>query len=336
MDLLSICVVAYNESSYLPRLLNDIVNQTYPHSQIELVLVDSASDDSTKQIMLDFKNGKHDFYRVLVLDNPKRIQAEGWNVAIQNASGSVISRIDSHSKLDSNFALFVMEDIHLGENVVGGIRSCLTDKNTSWGHTLLSLENSLFGSSINIARRSNKPQYVKTMFHASYRIEVFREVGLFDTHLLRTEDNEMHYRIRKAGFQLLYDPRIVSYQYTRNSYRKMIKQKYSNGLWVGLTTAVCPKCLSWYHYVPLMFLVLIIAFTLSAIFLTSVPLLVLSLVYLLFCVINTVVVSINDGFHYSNIVLPILYFGLHFFYGLGTLFGLLNSFAFKKTYYFGA
>ena len=81
-----------------------------------------------------------------------------------------------------------------------------------------------------------------------YKREVLEKVGFFNEKLLRTEDNEFHYRIRKAGYKLCYDDNIVSYQHTRNSLLKMIKQKKANGMWIGLTTAICPECLNLYHY----------------------------------------------------------------------------------------
>jgi len=71
-----------------------------------------------------------------------------------------------------------------------------------------------------------------------YKREVLEKVGFFNEKLLRTEDNEFHYRIRKAGYKLCYDDDIISYQHTRNSLSKMIKQKKANGMWIGLTTVV--------------------------------------------------------------------------------------------------
>lgn len=53
----------------------------------------------------------------------------------------------------------------------------------------------------------------------------WKKVGFFNEKLLRTEDNEFHYRIRKAGYKLCYNDNIVSYQHTRNSLLKMIKQR---------------------------------------------------------------------------------------------------------------
>lgn len=68
------------------------------------------------------------------------------------------------------------------------------------------------------------------------------KAGLFNENLGRTEDNEMHYRIRKAGYKICFNPDIISYQNIRNSWCGMLKQKYGNGHWIGLTLGVCPGC----------------------------------------------------------------------------------------------
>jgi len=59
--------------------------------------------------------------------------------------------------------------------------------------------------------------------------------------------------MREAGFRLCFEPGIVSYQHIRSSLKKMLRQKYANGYWIGLTCGVCPKCLSLYHFVPFAF-----------------------------------------------------------------------------------
>ena len=48
---LSICIIAYNEEQYLPRLLEDIRRSEYPHEYTEVVLIDGMSSDKTKDIM---------------------------------------------------------------------------------------------------------------------------------------------------------------------------------------------------------------------------------------------------------------------------------------------
>ena len=54
--IVSLGIIALNEEKYLPSVLDDILQQTYPICQIDLILIDSISDDSTKSIMESFKN----------------------------------------------------------------------------------------------------------------------------------------------------------------------------------------------------------------------------------------------------------------------------------------
>ena len=321
---LSVCIIAYNEENFLPRLLEDIKKQEYPHEFTEVVLIDGMSEDKTKTIMEAFKTEDNGFYNVQVLDNPARIQAAGWNVAIKNFTGDVLSRIDAHTHIPSDFSRKVMADIEQGENVVGGKRPCLVESDSKWSKMLLSTENALFGSSINSSRRSESKTYIKTMFHASYRREVFDKVGLFNEKLIRTEDNEMHYRIRQAGFRLLYDPEIVSYQYARSSLKRMIKQKFGNGYWIGLTVKVCPGCLSLYHFIPFVFVLAIIAT--SVIAASGFPWLSLLMwaLYWLFAFVSMVIAMINDGFSFAMLLMPFIFLILHVSYGTGTIAGLLD------------
>ena len=146
-----------------------------------------------------------------------------------------------------------MRVLESGEDICGGQRPVIIDEETPWKNTLLLAESSMFGSSIAPYRNNPGKTYVKSMFHAAYRRQVFDKVGFFNENLARTEDNEIHYRMREAGFKLCFDPDIISYQHIRSSLPKMLKQKYSNGLWIGKTAKICPQCLSLYHFCAICF-----------------------------------------------------------------------------------
>ncbi len=326
----SLCVVAYNEEKFLPNLLSDLNKQTYPHALTEIVLVDSNSSDKTKQIMLDFAEKNTSFYGVQVLDNFERIQAAGWNVAIVNARSDVIIRIDAHTHIPADFTEKNMALQESGEYVTGGVRPCLIDNPTPWKETLLEVENSMFGSSVSKGRKNSKSGYVKSMFHAAYRKEVFEKVGLFNTNLLRTEDNEMHYRIRQAGYKLYCDPNIVSYQYARSDFKKMVKQKYANGYWIGLTLGICPRCISLFHLVPLGFIVGIVFTTILA-FLSIWQLAAIMWgAYFLFCIAGTVCAGVNKRANKWTFFMPVLFLVMHVAYGMGTAIGIIEIPVFRK------
>lgn len=328
----SLCTVAYNEEKILPSLLEDFKKQTYPHNFIEIILVDGNSTDSTLRIMNEFKNENSEFESVKVENNPKRIQAAGWNKVIETATGDVVIRIDAHSSITEDFVEKNVRNIKAGEDVCGGKRQCIIEDADNWRRMLLKVENSLFGSSVNKCRHSDEKTYVKTVFHACYKKEVIDKVGKFNEKLLRTEDNEYHYRVGEAGYKIRYDPEILSYQYARSSLKKMIKQKFGNGYWIGLTLGICPGCISLFHLVPLAFVFGII-FTLALLCCNIYfPFIAMWSAYVALTILNTVISIKNEGATVYDVLMPFMFLILHVCYGIGTLIGLIQIPGFRKKY----
>lgn len=329
--LVSLCMIAYNEEKVLNGLFRDFSQQDYPHDQIEIVLVNSHSTDRTSDMMMDFKNTDYGFYNVVVAECMKKNQAAAWNCAIMSAHGDVIIRVDAHARIPRNFVSRNIYNINLGEKVVGGGRPNITSDISPWKLTLLAAEESLFGSSVASYRRPPaKKEYMDSLFHAAYKREVFETVGGFNETLGRTEDNELHYRIRQAGYKLCCCPDIISYQHTRNSLKDMIRQKYSNGKWIGLTVSTCPKCLSYYHFAPMAFVGLLILCTVLACFGMVLPLEILVILYAMFDLVNTVGCFATKNIQPQFIFLPFIFPVLHIAYGIGTYAGLLKIPFWKK------
>lgn len=325
-NLVSFIVVAYNAEDKLEYSLGSLIKQDYPHSLIEVILVDSVSNDGTKLVFKKFKKKyKNEFKQIVIFDNPKRILPCGWNIALKNATGDFILRVDAHSFFDENFISNNVKEICNNENIVGGKCISVIQKNNWKEKLLLIAEESIFGCGIADFRRKEKKEYVSTLAFAMYRKKVFDDVGLYNENLARTEDNEMHYRMKKSGYKFLLSPNIKSYRYVRSNLRQMIKQKYGNGKWIGVTMYYCPKCFSIYHFVPLLF-VLGILFSLIM-YIMNIPIFIFLLLvsYLLFNLLNVLLITIKNGFHLSYLLLPIIFFMLHFAYGFGTIIGLIKG-----------
>lgn len=322
--IVSFCVIAYNEEKTLPSLFNDIKNQDYPHDKMEIVFVNAMSTDSTRKMMEAFGREHSEFIRVVIKDNPKKIQAAGWNVAIKEAKGDIIFRIDAHTKIPSDFVRKNVQCIESGEDISGGPRPNIAEVDSPWNHTLLLAEKSLFGSSIASYRRSHHSAYVKTVFHGAYRKEVFEKAGLFNENLGRTEDNEMHYRICKEGYKICYRPDIISYQHIRSTWRGMIRQKYGNGYWIGLTLGICPYCFSMYHFVPLCFVLAIIISSIMAFTGMVLPLLIIAGIYAIANLLMSIIAVTKEKKYWQYILLPFIFLSLHISYGVGTLVGIIK------------
>ena len=190
----------------------------------------------------------------------------------------------------------------------------------------------MFGSGIADYRKKTTKKYVSSVFQGMYKKSIFDKIGLLDEKVGRVEDNELHYRIRKNGYKIRYSNDILSYQYTRPTLKRMLKQKYSNGYWIGKVSHVYPKAFSIFHFVPLAF-VLAIIFSLCMIPITSIFIILLSSVYFLFTILITIMTIINNKFNITILLMPIILFLIHVYYGVGTLVGLIKGFSWKKEYY---
>ncbi len=149
--------------------------------------------------------------------------------------------------------------------------------------------------------------------------------GYYNEKLARTEDNEMHYRMKKAGYKFLLSPEIKTYRYARSTLKEMIKQKYQNGKWIGITLKFAPKCFSLYHFVPLIFVLGILFSLILILFKIYIPLLFILGLYTIFNIINLIFIFIKYGFNIQYLLLPFIFFILHCSYGIGTLVGIFKS-----------
>lgn len=339
--LISLGVVAYNEEKALPALLEEICAQDIDHGMVEVVLVNSDSSDGTRACMEQFatKNAQmgaaegFGFARVQVLDNPKRIQSAGWNVAIENFTGDALVRVDAHASIPADFLSATVAVLNEGEDVCGGMRPTMIEpgQETPWRQVLYLAEESAFGSSVADYRRACEPRYVNSLFHAAYRREVLEKVGLFNEMLLRTEDNDFHYRIRQAGYQIKLDPRIISKQFIRSSLGRMLKQKHGNGYWIGRTVFVQPGCLQVYHFAPFVLVMGALIMALVGLGFSWMPFLVcLALYAVLCCLLSVYAVSQSDQKNICMIALPLVFAGIHLSYGIGTLSGLVKGLISKE------
>lgn len=319
----SFVVIALNAESTLDALFDCLKKQTYPHGCIEVILVDGNSQDATKEMMLRFMNADNSFSRVIVLDNPKRTLPCGWNVALDAVEGDAVLRVDAHTTFPPEFIELNVRDLDKGENICGGKVISIPANKDKWSITLNEAENSMFGGSFAAFRHAESAQYVSTAAFAIYRKEVFDKVGRYNEVLTRTEDNEMHYRMKQAGYKFYYDPEIVSYRETRATLGKLLKQKYLNGYWIGRTLGVEPRCFSLYHFVPFAFVLAIFLSTILALCGLSWPAIILWSAYGLANIAMAVmaVIECKDR-NLLFICLPVLFLMLHVWYGVGTIVGI--------------
>ena len=112
----------------------------------------------------------------------------------------------------------------------------------------------------------------------------------------------------------------------------MIKQKFGNGKWIGLTAGVCPKCLSVFHFVPFCFaaalvmcLIMLITGLCTGAWILCIPFWLLIGAYSAADLLMTLtaVISAEEKSIYLAL-LPLIFPLLHIFYGFGTVVGMIE------------
>ena len=80
--------------------MSSIINQKFSVSNFEIIISDGGSTDGT----LDIINGFiQDNSNIHLIDNPQNIVPTGFNLALNNARGKIIIRIDGHCEIPINY-----------------------------------------------------------------------------------------------------------------------------------------------------------------------------------------------------------------------------------------
>ena len=242
---ISIVVPIRNEEATIERLARTLLDQDYPHDRYELLMADGGSTDRTREILARVDPTR----RIRVLDNPGRTAPAALNVAISEAKGEIVTRVDGHSYVAPDYLtriVAVMEET--GASVVGGPVRMAAD--TPFRKALVEALYSKVAVGAVPYRTLKTRTYVASLQTGSFRKAVLDEVGPFDESLAVVEDLDMNTRIRKAGHKLLLDPTIVFWYLPRSSFRALWKQIYAVGLVKARILRKHPDIFRWKYVGP--------------------------------------------------------------------------------------
>jgi succinoglycan biosynthesis protein ExoA len=334
--LVSIIMPIRNEARFIKSSLSSVLTQEYPRERLEVILLDGLSTDGTREaveaILNDLNNPRSsrstkgvDRVNVWVLDNEGRIVPTGLNKGIAVARGEIVVRVDAHTVLSPNYVAQSVRSLkRTGADVVGGL---MTPVGKGWiGETIALAHGLRFGLGGALFHRATQETEADTVYMGVFRREIFQRVGLFNENLVRNQDIELNGRVRRSGGRVLLSPEIRSLYFCRNTLRDLWVQNYRNGLWVPLTVSVSRTCLSYRHFVPLIFVLSMVLSTLAAI-LSTYGYLALFLIlgsYTLCLLTASVVAARAHGWRYV-LTLPIVFVNLHVSYGIGSLVGMTKT-----------
>jgi glycosyltransferase involved in cell wall biosynthesis len=165
-----------------------------------------------------------------VFDNPARWVSAGLNACIREATGELIVRVDCHSGYPPDYlrrCAAVAEET--GADNVGGI--FVPRGGTGVERAVGAAMDSPFGG-IHWTRYGDAGRHdVDTVPYGAFRPRAFELAGTFDETLVRNQDDEFNFRLRRAGGRIVLDPSIRIFYTPRGSFRRLFRQYYEYGLW---------------------------------------------------------------------------------------------------------
>ncbi len=316
----SVLMPVRNEAPFIERSLRAVLAQDYPSDRMEVIVADGLSEDGTREIIGVVLNG---YANVTLIDNPGRIVSTGLNAALQLAKGEILLRVDGHCEIASDYVRQCVS--HLADDKVACVGGPLqTVGETYAARAIAAAMSSSFGVGGSAFRvTKNSARFTDTVPFPAYQREMIQRAGPFDEELVRDQDDEYNYRVRKLGGRILLSPDIRSRYYTRATLRSLWKQFFQYGYWKVRVLQKHPKQMRPRQFVPPVFVVTLFAFVLTALFFTVSKILVgaTALAYAILCVGASISAAHRKEWKLLPL-LPVAFAIIHFAYGSGFLVGL--------------
>ena len=325
----SVVIPCRNEEKFIGRCLDSIVANDYPKDRLEILIVNGASTDKTREIVEGYSK-KYPFIKLL--ENPKITTPISMNIGVKNAKGDIIMITGAHSTYNPDYiskSVRYLEDY--GADNVGGALVTKPAVGTYSARAIALALSSFFGTGGasfrvggGLAAQAGKPRWVDTAFGGCFRKEVFRKIGYFNENLTRSQDMEFSIRLHKAGGKILFAPDISTTYYPKTTFGSFFKHNIKDGIWAILPMKYGAPPFKLRHLVSLFFVLglivpLIISIWLPPFYWLTAAVLAL---YLAVSLYFSASISLKEK---NILLLPFLVIAFavrHFAYGIGSIIGL--------------
>lgn len=323
MPFVSIIIPCRNEGKYIGKCLETVSGQDYPKENLEVLVVDGMSEDGTKVIVGQYSQ-KLPFIKLL--ENQKKFTNFAFNIGIKESKGEIVMIMGAHTGYEKDYISKCVKYLkEYDADNAGGVIKTMPSSQTLMGEAIAFCLSSIFGAMSFFRIGSRKIREVDTVFGGCYKREVFDKIGYFNENLLRSQDMEFNLRLKKAGGKILLIPDIIAYYYPSATLKEFVRHNFNDGVWVTYPLKFGIRIFKLRHLLPLFFVLGFLALAVLGLFFFWVRIIfdIFFGGYFAAILFFSFKIAIKHGFKYF-FIMPVVFFVRHFFYGLGSLFGLLK------------
>ncbi|MEM6797581.1 MAG: glycosyltransferase family 2 protein [Acidobacteriota bacterium] len=321
--LVTVIMPVRNESAYIERSLGSVIGQSYGLDRLQILVVDGDSSDDTR--VRARAVARLEGATIEILDNPRRIAPCALNIGLRAARGDVVVRVDGHCEIG---ALYVSKAVdHLRGGEIAGVGGPLdTVGETHTARAIAAAMSSRFGVG-GVAFRTAGPKApdrdVDTVAFPAYPRQVMVDAGGFDEELMRNQDDEFNYRLRRLGHRIRLTSGLEARYYSRGTFRSLARQYFQYGIYKIRVLQKHPRQMSPRQFVPFAFVLALLAGL--ALWPTAGPAPLLALLAAYGAASATAALMLASRSGWSLLPkLPLAFALLHLGYGAGSLVGLVR------------
>jgi len=234
----SILIPARNEEQVIGRLLQRITKLTYPHDKLQVITIDDASSDRTRQIAEEFSK-RYSFIEVLHRDKNTggKGKASAMNAGFARSTGEIVLCFDADYYPQSDIVEKLVKVFV--DPTVGAVqgRPVVLNEAQNVVTRLVTLER-IGGYRVDQEARDNLgliPQFGGTA--GGFRRSVLEKLGGFDESML-TEDTDLTFQVYLAGFKVRYVGEAECYEEAVDNWKAYWRQRHR---WARGHMQVCFK-----------------------------------------------------------------------------------------------
>jgi cellulose synthase/poly-beta-1,6-N-acetylglucosamine synthase-like glycosyltransferase len=316
--MISVIIPAYNAASTIRDTIEALLNQNYPKNKYEIIVVDDGSKDDTIKIVKSYK-------KVRLIQQKHKGPAAARNLGAKKARGSILLFTDSDCIPSKNWIRDMIEPLKNSEIVgVSGTYKTLNKESIVARFVGYEIERN--------HEMMKKQKYIDFIgsYSAAYRKEIFLKFGGFDESfpIASGEDPELSFRISKAGYKMVFQPKAYVYHRHPDTLKKFLRQQFWRGYWRVLLYKKHTDKMFRHSYTPLRLYFEIALLGLSSLLLMLGFFGIVPIIYGLFGLFLTFLLTLPFSLQIFKkdkkvgLAAPFIILLRNFFVGLGILFGL--------------
>ena len=327
--LVSAIMAVRNEERYIERALTSLLQQKTSGWDIEVIVVDGNSIDTTGEIV---RRIAREDPRVKLASNMHGKTPYAFNIGIEKSRGEYVCILGAHNRYAENYIATCLEELEL-HSAAGCSGKVITRPggDSLQAHLVAWTLAHPFGSSSG-SMRTRSAGFADSIPYPLFRKSTLLNIGVYNTVLHRNQDNDLNQRLRARGHKLYITDKTFCEYFVISDLRSLARYAFKSGYWNIISFKVNPESMSLRHFIPGAFvLVLILNLIMVGYSIVThthpwmaTPFILLVTVY----VLVSIVASCHTACRVLSLgplLMPIPLFLLHVFYGAGNLAAIVGN-----------